>query len=239
MPGYRLVGVRCAFAGPAVDFEGDAGVAAQPLLQADGGGDEGGVGGFGFGVGHYSGWAAEGGFVGEFDGLAFGEAAEHGGGAALLVDEGGVEDAVLDEFAGAVMFAEAPQIWAWQVSIVITPAVVGLQLEQHGRQAPVTPVVQSLDFQGVGGTGFEGKGWFSGLGVAGGDADGAGGEWVAVVQVLFEVQAAFAHVHDCNEVPGNAERPADGLVARLCGQHAVAPALDGAEVLLTDSREIE
>ena len=77
------------------------------------------------------------GFVGEVDVLAFGKAAEQGGCPALCVDGFGVVDAVLDEFAGAVMLGDARQIRAGQIAVRIAPAVVLLQLEQQTGHAPI------------------------------------------------------------------------------------------------------
>ncbi len=111
----------------------------------------------------------------------------------------------------------------------LAEAVVGLQLPEHGGQAPVLGGMQLLQDQGVGGAVLETEGRFAFERSALGHLHGAGAEGVAVVQVLVKAEVAFAVVGEADEEPRDVERLADGFVAGAVVGHAAGQGADGGE----------
>ena len=65
------------------------------------------------------------------------------------------------------------------------------------------------------------------------------GQRVAVVQVLAEVEVAFAVVGEADEEPGDVERLADGFVAGAVVSYAAGEGADGGERAGVDAAGLE
>ena len=238
-PGDFPEGVRGALAGPAVDLEVDAGMTPEPDLQRGGALDGGVIGGALCGVAdHQRGGVGQIGLVGEAEVLLLDQPAQEGRGAALGVHGGVGVLAVGDELAVLVMVGKAPQVGAGLAALAVAHAVVALQLVEGAGEAPVLPLVQLLEAQGVVCALLEGIWRFRGLRAAGGDVDGACAERIAVVQVS-DPEGGFAQVDGSDEVPRHAGAGADGCVRRHQGQRLGAQFVDRPGALGADLQGIE